>query len=99
MSGSDASRVRRAARALLALGMMAASQHAVVGASEGVFVPEPGVKGYGVLGVPGDTIAQMLAFCASARPSADAEEQLRWQRCSQLRRSLNNQPGNGGGGR
>ena len=63
------------------------------------YVPEPGVKGYGIRGVEGATLADMLASCAATHADSTPEEQLHRQRCAQLRRSLRNQPGNKVGGR
>jgi NCAIR mutase (PurE)-related protein len=63
-------------------------------------VTEPSLKGYGIKGVEGGTLSDMLARCAvgtSAEASvADGEgPALLAARCAQLRRSLHNQPGNG----
>lgn len=83
--------VRGATAALLA--SWAVCAHAGV-------VTEPSLRGYGIKGVEGATLDDMLARCAAAdRGSADLAEgetpALLAARCAQLRRSLRNQPGNG----
>jgi hypothetical protein len=63
-------------------------------------VTEPSLKGYGIKGVAGASLSEMLARCAAAGRGeaalAEGETQpLLQARCAQLRRSLRNQPGNG----
>ena len=63
-------------------------------------VTEPSLKGYGIKGVEGGTLDDMLARCAAGdRGKADLSDgetpALLAARCAQLRRSLRNQPGNG----
>lgn len=62
-------------------------------------VTEPSVKGYGIRGVEGATLSEMLRRCAAARLGdialAEGESQaLFTARCEQLHRTLRNQPGN-----
>ena len=71
-------------------------------ASQGVWaeaVTEPNLKGFGIKGVAGTTLADMLARCSSAGHAAAPLEEgetpaLLNARCAQLRRSLKTQPGN-----
>ncbi|WP_237482754.1 hypothetical protein [Lichenibacterium dinghuense] len=71
-------------------------------ASQGVCaeaVTEPDLKGFGVKGVTGATLADMLARCSAAGHGAAPLEKgetpaLLDARCAQLRRSLKTQPGN-----
>ncbi|NPD66024.1 hypothetical protein HN018_03365 [Lichenicola cladoniae] len=74
---------------LFVLGLAACSSPAVTDR-------QPGLKGYGVEPVSGDSLSTMLARCSQSRPqvvgvdrgtSLDAE-------CNQLHRTLHNQPGN-----
>ena len=60
----------------------------------GPFVPEPSIKGYGIRGVPGETLADMLSACHADR----VKDTLALERCDQLLRSLHTQPGNSRGG-
>jgi NCAIR mutase (PurE)-related protein len=75
------------------LASWAACAHAAV-------VSEPSLKGYGIKGVEGATLRDMLARCAAGdHGEVDLSEgetpALLAARCAQLRRSLRNQPGNG----
>ena len=56
-------------------------------------MPAPPSAGYGVAGVPGDTLAEMRANCAASRARGEKHGGMA-ARCEQLDRTQRNQPGN-----
>ena len=52
---------------------------------------EPGVRGYGIRGVEGRTLSEMVAVCQSRAGFS----QLQNARCDQLKRTLKTQPDGG----
>lgn len=69
------------------------------GTAHAELVTEPSVKGYGIKGVTGATLSDMLGRCADARRGgfalAEGESPALFKaRCDQLHRTLRNQPGN-----
>lgn len=86
-------------RCLFMPAALAAIALATPGLVRGKPVTEPSLKGYGIKGVDGATLAEMHERCAraargDAEPAGDESQALLRARCDQLARSTHNQPGN-----
>jgi len=61
----------------------------------GVAPLEPGLRGFGVMPVDGRTLPEMQARCKQVRANGRVDnDAVAAARCSQLQRTLRNQPGN-----
>lgn len=86
-------------RSTLALNVFVAFAFAIPTLAWGEPVTEPSLKGYGIKGVDGATLAEMRDRCARAARgdgTPDEDTALLQARCDQLARTTHNQPGNAG---